>query len=71
MSQAGEVIGKCGGVVKLAKMLELNRRTVQSWKDRNSIPARRQRQILEATRACGISLSADDFFGPIKVDQAA
>lgn len=56
------VIGKFGTQERLAELLRCDQTTVSKWKTTGFIPARRQRQILDAARELGIDLEPNDFF---------
>ena len=61
-SPAASIIAKFGGMSALARSLgHRNPTTVQGWKQRGFIPARRQSEVLEAARAGGIELSPAEF----------
>jgi D-beta-D-heptose 7-phosphate kinase/D-beta-D-heptose 1-phosphate adenosyltransferase len=65
MTPAQRIIARFGGVTALARALgQRNPTTVQGWKQRGLIPARRQQQVLDAAQALGISLTPRDFFDP-------
>jgi propionyl-CoA carboxylase beta chain len=64
---AVSIIAKFGGISALARVLgHRNPTTVQGWKQRGFIPARRQGEVLEAARSHGIDLSAAEFQAPEK-----
>ena len=60
MSTPTEIIDKFDGTRAMAKTLGIAPSTVQSWKDSGVIPARRQRDVLDAAQRLGINLSASD-----------
>ena len=62
MSQAEFIIEKFGGVRPMASALGAPPTTIQGWKERGFIPARRQSAVLAAARARGIELGPADFF---------
>lgn len=63
MSAAASIIERFGGLTQLARALgHKHPTTVQGWKDRGIIPARRQVDVLAAAKRLGITLSASDFF---------
>ena len=65
MKPAEQIIEKFGGISACAKILgHRNPTTVQGWKERGFIPARQQREVLEAARREGIDLDPADFFEP-------
>ena len=65
MTPAQRIIASFGGVTALARALgHRSPTTVQGWKQRGLIPARRQQQVLDIAQALGISLTPGDFFDP-------
>lgn len=63
MNIADNIIQRFGGLTAMSKALgHKNVSTVQGWKVRGVIPARRQSEVLQAARAAGIDLSPSDFF---------
>jgi D-beta-D-heptose 7-phosphate kinase/D-beta-D-heptose 1-phosphate adenosyltransferase len=63
MTPAQRIIASFGGVTALARALgHRGPTTVQGWKQRGLIPARRQQQVLDAGQALGISITPQDFF---------
>jgi hypothetical protein len=68
---AEDIINKFGGTSALARRLDLNTSTVDSWRGSNSIPKWRQDDILEAALSAGIALSTDDFPLPSERRKAA
>lgn len=63
MTPAENIIARFGGLTALAKRLgHRNPTTVQGWKDRGVIPARRQLELLEIAKRDGIALAPEDFF---------
>lgn len=61
--RAGQIISRFGGLTRLAKALgHKNVTTVQGWKERGVIPARRQQELLCLAKQQGVSLSPADFF---------
>ena len=63
MSISENIIKKFGGLSALAKALgHSHPTTVQGWRDRGGIPARRQPDVLAKARELGIDLSPADFF---------
>lgn len=63
MTQAEQIIAKCGGVNALARALgHKHPTTVSSWHRRGWIPARQQPVVLEAAKALGVLLTPADFF---------
>ena len=67
---AASIIAKFGGMSALARALgHRNPTTVQGWKQRGFIPARRQGDVLDAAKAKGIELSPAEFLAPEVVPQ--
>lgn len=63
MNAVDRIVEKFGGITAMARALgHRHPTTVQGWKARGVIPARRQQQVLDAARANGIALSPGDFF---------
>ena len=63
MSQAEIIIERFGGITALARALgHEHPSTVQGWRDRGIIPARRQAELLGLAKTTGIDLSPNDFF---------
>jgi hypothetical protein len=60
-TQAERVIAKFGGIRPMAAKLAIAVTTVQGWKERGTIPPRRQAEILAAAQAAGIGLTEADF----------
>jgi hypothetical protein len=61
-SQADHVINKFGGINACARACgHKNASTVQGWKERGWIPQERQPEVIEAGRAAGVKLTAEDF----------
>jgi hypothetical protein len=60
-SQAERVIAKFGGIRPMAAKLAIAVTTVQGWKERGTIPQRRQAEILAAAHSTGIELTEADF----------
>lgn len=57
------IIEKFGGLTPLSRALgHKHVSTVQGWKDRGVIPARRQPEVLAAAERLGIAMSYRDFF---------
>lgn len=65
------IIARFGGVTKLAKSLALPITTVHAWKRRGRIPADRFGDILEAARASGIALTADEMIRGVVAPEVA
>ena len=64
MNPAERIIECFGGISALARALgHRHPTTVQGWRQRGVIPARRQADVLAAARAQNLALSAEDFFG--------
>lgn len=61
---AASVIAKFGGINPCARAVGLAASTVQGWKERGTIPAQRQPEVLEAAARQGIALDAYDFLPP-------
>lgn len=66
MKTAEEIISDLGGLTKTAAILTTETKrmpisTVQGWKDRNKIPPEYWRTLIDAARALGKQLSAEDF----------
>ena len=65
MNTAERIIERFGGISALARALgHRHPTTVQGWKQRGVIPARRQADVLAAAKAQNLTLSAEDFFAP-------
>ena len=65
---AVSIIAKFGGMSALARALgHRNPTTVQGWKQRGFVPARRQGEVLEAARTQGIDLSPAEFLAAAEV----
>ena len=65
---AVSIISKFGGMSALARALgHRNPTTVQGWKQRGFIPARRQGEVMDAARAQGIDLSPAEFLAAAEV----
>ncbi len=63
MSIASKIIdGKMGGTSAAASLLNIGVSTVDSWKRRNSIPAKWQQKIVDATRESQKPVVYEDFF---------
>jgi hypothetical protein len=63
MTQAQRVIEKFGGLTAMAKALgHEHPTTVQGWKERGFIPAKRHQEVLDAAAALKIDLNVSDFF---------
>ena len=63
MSNARIIVARFGGIRSLARVLgHRNPTTVQGWVVRGYIPARRQQEVLEASRTAGVALLPSDFF---------
>ena len=60
-TQAERVIAKFGGIRPMAAKLAIAVTTVQGWKERGTIPPRRQAEILAAAQAAGVELTEADF----------
>jgi argininosuccinate lyase len=72
MNTAERIIERFGGISALARALgHRHPTTVQGWKQRGVIPARRQADVLAAAKAQNLSLSAEDFFAPRAAPSAA
>lgn len=65
MTPAEHIISKFGGINPMARKLKIPPSTVQGWKDRGFIPAKRQSEVLERATEEGIELSHADFFEAI------
>lgn len=71
MNQAERIIEKFGGLSALARALAHKHvTTVQGWKERGFVPARRQADVLKAAERENINLGPDDFFEPPDGDSA-
>lgn len=62
MSYVDPIIAAFGGVRPMAAHTGYPPSTVQSWKDRNSIPDVHKAAILSVARKLGLALSEVDFF---------
>ncbi|WP_369405410.1 carph-isopro domain-containing protein [Novosphingobium capsulatum] len=59
------VISKLGGITAVARALgHRNVTTVQGWWDRELIPARRQRDVLDLAAHMGVPLLPDEIIPP-------
>jgi hypothetical protein len=59
------VISKLGGITAVARALgHRNVTTVQGWWDRELIPARRQRDVLDLAARMGVPLLPDEIIPP-------
>jgi hypothetical protein len=68
---ASDIIDKFGGTSALARLLDLNASTVDSWRSWNRIPKWRQPRILELAIDHGVRLSTSDFPLPEQRRKAA
>lgn len=59
-NQVSEIISKFGGIRPMARMLSYPPSTVSNWENRNSIPARHQRHILDVAKENKISIKPID-----------
>lgn len=57
IDNAGEVIERFGGIRPMAKKIDVAVTTIQGWKKRDTIPAGRREQILEAAEEYKVDLS--------------
>jgi argininosuccinate lyase len=72
VNTAERIIERFGGISALARALgHRHPTTVQGWKQRGVIPARRQADVLAAAKAQNLTLSAEDFFAPRAAPSAA
>lgn len=62
MTPAERIIEKFGGIHPMARKLSIPPSTVQGWKERGIIPAKRQPVVLNAAQESGINLTPADFF---------
>lgn len=62
MSYVSRIIEAFGGVRPMARAISRPTSTVQSWKDRASIPDRYKPDVLSKAREAGIDIEAADFF---------
>lgn len=62
VTHARSIIALFGGTRPMAATLGLAPSTVQGWKRRGYIPARRQGQVLAAARRLAVPLAPADFF---------
>jgi len=61
MDTVSSIIDRFGGLHAMARALgHKHPTTIQGWKERGIVPARQQRVVLDAAKAAGIELSADD-----------
>ena len=61
MSQAEIVIERFGGITALSRALgHEHPSTVQGWRDRGIIPARRQAELMRLAKTMGIELSPEE-----------
>lgn len=68
---ARDVIDRLGGTRAVARELKLTPSVVQSWKERNVIPARRQRAVLDLAGKLGKPVAAADLIPPAPERSAA
>lgn len=73
MEPATSIIGKLGGPNRVAAIANVHRTRVSNWKrpkeaggTGGAIPFKHVPALLDAARAAGVELSADDFL-PVKV----
>lgn len=64
MRPVERIVERFGGVRPMAAKMGCPPQTVQSWKDRGVIPARRQSDVLAAAEREGIEVGPADFFEP-------
>lgn len=63
------VIAELGGISAVARELKhRNVTTVQGWWDREVIPARRQRQVLDLAARLGKSITAEQVIPPVEAE---
>jgi hypothetical protein len=62
--KAADIIGKFGGTSSLARLMNLNASTVDSWRYHNAIPEWRQARLLELAVERNLELSTSDFPTP-------
>jgi hypothetical protein len=67
---ARDVIDRLGGTRAVARELKLTPSVVQSWKERNVIPARRQRDLLNLGRKLGKYVEAVELIPPAGMSAA-
>lgn len=65
------VVARFGGVPTLAYALQAPVQTIYAWKRRGRIPADRFGDILEAARASGIALTADEMIRGVVAPEVA
>lgn len=62
MSYVSKIIDAFGGVRPMARDIGRPVSTVQSWKDRGSIPDEHKAPVLKVARAKSLGLNEADFF---------
>ena len=62
MSYVNPIISAFGGVRPTAAAIDKPVSTVQSWKERGSIPDSHKPEILKVARDLGLGLTEQDFF---------
>jgi len=63
MNFISDIISKFQGVRPMARALGYPPSTVQNWEDRQSIPAKHFKPILEAAQRTGVELTAEQLLG--------
>lgn len=70
MTYVARIIETFGGVRPMARALTRPVSTVQSWKERGSIPDEHKQQVLTVGRSLGLPLTPADFF-PVDLPEMA
>lgn len=71
MSYVVQIVDAFGGVRAMAKAVKRPASTVQSWKDRGSIPDDHKPDVLAAAQALALDIAPHDFFPFTKETGAA
>lgn len=70
MSYVPNIISKFGGVRPMARAIGKPVSTVQSWKDRGSIPDDSKVDVMRVAQSSGIEIGLVDFFPSLTPDGA-
>lgn len=71
MSYVSKIIETFGGVRPMARAINRPVSTVQSWKDRGSIPDDHKFTVLTSAKGLGLHLDRSDFFPLPEQEQGA
>lgn len=69
MSYVTKIIAAFGGVRPMARAIGRPVSTVQSWKDRCSIPDEQKVEVLLCANSLGLGLGREDFFPTLPAQQ--